>query len=190
MDSHNNKTCSHNHGSEHGYSHGHSHSSCGHAHNTHGKALLIVLSITSLMMVAEFVGGILSGSIALVSDALHMLTDTMALALAFAVAKIAERKSNEYKTYGYRRSEIVSAFINGSALLVMSGFIIAKAIERIMSPSEIETGLMLGVAFAGLIVNIIGVSVLHGKHEDNLNIKGAMRRYAGLCRRNFGRGYN
>jgi cobalt-zinc-cadmium efflux system protein len=124
-------------------------------------------------MVAEAVGGVLSGSLALLADAGHMLTDAGSLALSLFAMRVARRPANAEKTYGYVRLEILAALVNGAALLVIAGFIVVEAWHRLQDPVEVRGGVMLGIAVVGLGVNIVGALLLHGHTHDNLNVRGA-----------------
>lgn len=125
-------------------------------------------------MLAEAVGGWWTGSLALLADAGHMLTDAAALALALLAAWFGSRPATPSKTYGYYRLEILAAFGNGVALVVVSLFILYEAYERWLMPPVIERGgLMTAVAVGGLIVNLACAWMLHGEHEHDLNMHGA-----------------
>jgi len=130
-------------------------------------------------MVVEVIGGILSGSLALLADAGHMLTDTMALALAAVAFGVSKRPGNHKLTYGYQRFQILAAFVNGLSLLFIVGWILFEAVQRFITPPEVMGQMMLVVASAGLVVNIIAFVVLHGGDRDNLNIRGAALHVAG-----------
>jgi len=132
-----------------------------------------VLGITAVFMVAEVVGGFLSNSLALLADAGHMFTDVGALALSLVAMRLAQRPPSPTKTYGYVRLEILAALINGTALLVISVFILKEAWGRFLSPPEVNGPLMLTVAVIGLVVNITGAILLHRHAEENLNVRGA-----------------
>jgi cobalt-zinc-cadmium efflux system protein len=120
----------------------------------------------------EVIGGLLSNSLALIADAGHMLTDVAALALSLFVAWFTRQPTTPQKSYGYLRWEILAAFLNGSALLLISAWIIVESIVRIRTPEPIG-GLMLWVAVAGLIINVISARILHGGSRDNMNVRGA-----------------
>jgi cobalt-zinc-cadmium efflux system protein len=130
-------------------------------------------------MIVEVVGGILSGSLALLADAGHMLTDTMALALAAVAFHVSKRPADTTLTYGYQRFQILAAFVNGLSLLFIVGWILYEAASRFISPREVMGETMLVVAAAGLVVNIISFTVLHGGDKENLNIRGAALHVAG-----------
>lgn len=161
---------SHNHSEEHNHHHHH------HGHNHHhgtSKSLLIVLCITALYMVAEFLGGFYTNSLALTADAGHMLGDVGALGLSFFAIWLTTKKAPAENTYGYFRAEIFAAFINGVALVVIALAIIYEAYVRITMAQQIDALTMSVIAFGGLIVNIIGAFVLHAGSKENLNVKGA-----------------
>ena len=133
----------------------------------------IALALTGTFMLVEVAGGILSGSLALLADAGHMLTDTMALALAAIAFRVSSRPADEKRSYGYQRFQILAAFVNGLSLLVIVGWILFEAVQRILSPSVVMGQTMLIVATAGLVINIIVFFVIHGGDQENLNMRGA-----------------
>ena len=135
--------------------------------------LWAVLALTAVFMVVEAVGGWLAGSLALLADAGHMLTDAGALALTLLTAWIAQRPADSSKTYGYLRWEILAALINGAALFGIAGWVVVEAVQRIQQPEPIRTGLFLGVAAAGLVVNLVSLLLLHRTREGNLNTRAA-----------------
>jgi len=135
--------------------------------------LWVVLGLTGAFMVLEAVGGWLSGSLALLADAGHMLTDVGALGLSLVTAWIAQRPADDTKTYGYLRWEILAALVNGAALFMIAGWVVVEAIERLQHPAPIRTGLFLAVAAAGLAANLVSLGMLHGSREGSLNARGA-----------------
>ena len=149
-----------------------------HTHNhDHGRGrttpLKIALVLTLAYMIVEGVGGWLTNSLALIADAGHMLTDVAAMSLTLAAIWFASRPATARKTFGYYRLEILAAFVNGIALVLLSIWVIYEAIERWSAPPAID-GVRLGIiAFGGLIVNIIAARLLHGNHEHDLNMRGA-----------------
>lgn len=164
----------HHHGDHNGHDHGHGHHQ--HApdltdrHNE--RRVLIAMWLTGGFMLLEVAGGLYAGSLALIADAGHMLTDTGALALAWFALRLTRRPADTSRSYGYQRAEILAAFVNGIAMLALVVWIIFEAVMRIMSPHPVLGGIMLWVAVAGLLVNIISFMMLHGG-EDNLNLRGA-----------------
>jgi cobalt-zinc-cadmium efflux system protein len=167
----------------HGAGHAHDHAHHAHAHGHHAhtdgdrgamtKRLVWVLAITAVFMVAELVGGILAGSLALLADAGHMFTDVAALALSVFAIRLARRPATTKRTFGYVRLEILAALVNGASLLVIAGLILFEAWRRLSAPVEVDGGLMLGVATLGLAVNIVGAKLLHSHAHENLNVRGA-----------------
>ncbi|HEX2636302.1 MAG TPA: cation diffusion facilitator family transporter [Gemmatimonadales bacterium] len=148
------------------------------AHLTQGPAtpvrrLWVVLGLTATFMVLEAVGGWLSGSLALLADAGHMLTDVGALALSLLTAWVARRPADQTKTYGYLRWEILAALVNGAALFGIAGWVVYEAVQRLNHPAPIRTGLFLAVAAAGLAVNLVSLALLHRSREGSLNARGA-----------------
>lgn len=151
-----------------------------HSHsNNNMRRVIIALALTAAFMLVEVAGGIISGSLALLADAGHMLTDTMALALAAVAFSVSKRPPDKRLTYGYQRFQILAAFVNGLSLLVIVGWILFEAVSRFLDPPEVMGGTMLAVATAGLVVNLISFIVLHGGDRDNLNIRGAALHVAG-----------
>jgi len=152
----------------------------GHAHpNSNMRRVLIALVLTATFMVVEVIGGVISGSLALLADAGHMLTDTMALGLAAVAFRVSRRPADARLTYGYQRFQILAAFVNGLTLLGIVGWIFFEAVKRFLAPPDVMGGTMLIVATAGLVINIIAFAVLHGGDRDNLNIRGAALHVAG-----------
>ena len=135
--------------------------------------LWVVLALTLTFMVIEAIGGWLAGSLALIADAGHMLTDAGALGLSLLSAWIALRPASASKTYGYQRWEILAALINGAALFGIAAWVIVEAIQRIQNPHPIRAQLFLIVAAGGLLVNLASLYILHGIREGNLNARGA-----------------
>ncbi|MEP6945842.1 MAG: cation diffusion facilitator family transporter [Acidobacteriota bacterium] len=136
-------------------------------------ALTFALVLTAVYTVAEFIGGWLTNSLALIADAGHMLTDVAALSLTLFAFWFAARPATSRKTYGYYRLEILAAFVNGIALVLLSIWVIYEAILRWQAPPEVRAFDMTLVATGGLIVNIIVAKILHADHKHDLNMRGA-----------------
>ncbi len=130
--------------------------------------------LTGGFMVVEAVGGVLSGSLALLADAGHMLTDAAALALAWLAFRIARRPSDWKRTYGFHRFQVLAAYSNGLTLFFIALAIAYEAFQRLREPAEVLGGPMLAVAVLGLVVNIAAFLVLHGADRESLNVRGAM----------------
>lgn len=150
--------------------HGHAH---GHAHFGSGKRMGVVLALTSGLMIAEFVAGWLSHSLALMADAGHMLSDVAAQVLAMMAMWIAARPANRGKSFGYYRTEILASLLNGVLLVGISCFIIWESFSRLMHPPEVEGGIMLVIAAIGVTVNLISMRLLRDLATDSLNVKAA-----------------
>ncbi|HKI60512.1 MAG TPA: cation diffusion facilitator family transporter [Mariprofundaceae bacterium] len=155
--------------SAHHHDHSHTHSHSGH-HHGHGH-LNAALALTALFAAVELVGGLMSGSLALLADAGHMVSDVAALGIASIAAQIAGRPAHKGMTYGYGRARIIAAQINGLALCFLAGWIVWEAVGRIVSPPQVDGSIMSAIAFIGLIVNLIVLRWLHG--GDDLNTKAA-----------------
>ena len=167
----------HDHNHEHGHEHGLAH--VDEADGKNLKRVLVALVLTGSFMVVEVVGGIISGSLALLADAGHMLTDTMALALAATAFHVSKRPPDGKLTFGYQRFQILAAFVNGLSLLLIVGWIVFEAANRFVNPRDILGETMLIIAVVGLMVNLISFAVLHTGDQDNLNIRGAALHVAG-----------
>ncbi len=148
-----------------------------HAHAIPGTnkegALLLALILTGTFVIAEIIGGLMTGSLALISDAAHMLTDAAALAIALAAIRIAKRPTDAKRTYGYHRFEILAASFNALLLFVIAGYIIYEAYSRFFIPAEIQSTGMLIIATFGLIINFICIRLLASGKDTSLNMKGA-----------------
>lgn len=166
---------SHGHSHTHTHGHGHSHEH-GHDHsyvNTPLKALAIAATVTGVIFFAELVGGLVSGSLALLSDAMHMLSDAAGLIIALLAAVVGNKAASSKATYGYRRVEVLAALFNAIAVTLVVVFIVVQAVRRLGSDYEIDTGMMLVVAVIGLVANAISAWVLSSQQNNSLNVKGA-----------------
>jgi cobalt-zinc-cadmium efflux system protein len=156
----------------HGHTHGPGAHPNGHEEGASLRRLAVSLGLTATVMVAEAVGGWLSGSLALISDAGHMLTDVAALALAMVAAWLAARPADDRRTFGYRRAEVLAAQINVGALFVLTGWIAWEAVGRLRHPGQpIQLGTMAGIATIGLVANLLILWVLN--REASLNARSA-----------------
>ena len=123
-------------------------------------------------MIAEVIGGVMANSLALLADAGHMLSDAGAIALALFAIWFARRPASPRHTYGYYRAEILAALVNAGSLVAIAVYIFVEAYQRFWTPSEVQGGIMMGVAAGGLVVNLIGLWTLHGGREESLNVRG------------------
>ena len=161
--------------------HRHAHGADGHGAHHRGsgtsaanqKRLTIALALAATYMVAEVVGGLATGSLALLADAGHMFSDVAALALSLVAIRIAGRPATSNRTYGYLRTEILAALVQGALLVAVSIFILLEAMERFSQPREVLGGPMLLIACGGLAVNGMGLVILNAGRHDNLNVRGA-----------------
>ena len=157
------------HGS-HSHATGQAHS---HRHDTNERRMGIAALMTGLFMGAEIVGGVISGSLALLADAGHMLTDFASLSLAWFGFRLTRRPADWMRTYGFDRFQVLIAFTNGVALFAIAAWIVYEAVERLSTPRPVEGGIMVVVALLGLLVNVAAFMLLHGADRENLNVKGA-----------------
>jgi len=144
-----------------------------HQHPDSSGRLLFSIFVNALITIVQIAGGILSNSLALISDAIHNLSDTLALVLAWIANKVSKRKPDSRRTFGYQRFEILSAFVNASALTGVSIYLIYTAIVRLLHPQQITAGLMFYIAMFGLIGNLLSMLFLHRDSKHNLNVKAA-----------------
>ena len=150
----------------------------GHGHDVtatgeHRKRLIVVLVITCAVLVAEVVGGLIAGSLALLADAGHMLTDSTGLILALIAASLATRAATARRTFGLQRAEVLAALGNALLLVAVAVWVLIKAVDRLSTPVEIDGGLMLVVAVVGVLANLAGLLVLRPAQATSLNIRGA-----------------
>ena len=144
-----------------------------HAHGGDRRRLGWALAITALFMVVEVLGGLWSGSLALLADAGHMVTDTASLALAWFAAWLSERPTSSPRADGHGRAQPLAAFLNSLALFVVVGWIAVEAVQRLVEPRQIAGATMLAIALLGLGANLIVYRILHGAGSGNLNVEAA-----------------
>ena len=173
-------------------SHGHADAhdqGCGHGHEGHShgdtsttdgrRRVAISFFLIASFMFVEVAGGLVSGSLALLADAAHMLTDAASLGLAWLGYKLSTRPADETRTFGFARVRVLAAFTNGIALIALAVWILAEGIERLANPQPVMGPLLLGIAVIGLLVNLICFGVLHGGDREDLNLRGALWHVAG-----------
>jgi cobalt-zinc-cadmium efflux system protein len=153
-----------------GAGHSHSHS---HASSRNRTRLALTLGLAAAYMVAEAVGGWLTGSLALLADSGHMLSDVAALGLSLFAMWMAQRPPTSRRTYGYHRLEILAALANGATLVAISILVLIEAFQRFQKPPEVDAPVMMGIAAGGLLVNLAGLWVLHAGRSESLNVRGA-----------------
>jgi cobalt-zinc-cadmium efflux system protein len=163
----------HEHGRDHDHAHGHHH---GHSHGAGvnderriGWAFIIIF----VFMLIEVIGGLMAGSLALLADAGHMVSDAAALGMSWAALRLGKRAADAERTYGYKRLEVLVAFVNGCTLFAIAAWIVFEAIRRFAAPVEVLGGTMLVVAIAGLLANVAAFLVLNGGNRENLNMRSA-----------------
>jgi cobalt-zinc-cadmium efflux system protein len=137
------------------------------------KPLWMALGLTGLFLLVEVVGAILANSLALLSDAAHMATDTLALVIALVAVRLSRKPADAKRTYGYVRFEALGALVNGGLLFVVAGYILWEAWQRFRQPQEVVSGMMLVIAIAGLVINLISMRLLRAAAGASLNVKGA-----------------
>ncbi|WP_054683848.1 cation diffusion facilitator family transporter [Rhodothermus marinus] len=144
-----------------------------HAHDGSRRRLVLSIGLNLLISVAEIVGGLLAGSLALLSDAVHNLNDTASLVVSYVARRLTHRRPSARKTFGYRRAEIVGAFVNLVTLVVIALFLVKEAIDRLLAPQPIDAPVMLTVATIGLVANVLTAVLLHRDAHSSLNIRSA-----------------
>ncbi len=166
----------HSHDHEEGHDHGHGHShGPGAWRGTDRRALLAAAGLTAGFMLVEVAGGLITGSLALLADAGHMLSDSFSLFLALGAVLLAARPVTARRTYGYKRAEILAALVNGVLLVVVAVWVVIEAIHRLSDPQEVLGGGMLAIALVGLLVNLIAAWILSRSSGESLNVKAALR---------------
>ena len=156
----------------HSHNHGHTHKHH-HHEDLKGRNLLISIFLNILITISQVIGGLLSGSLALLSDALHNFSDVLSLIISFVANKLSKKKASTNKTFGYKRAEIIAAFVNASTLIVVAILLIIEAIKRFQSPEEIESGLVIWLALLGILANGFSVLLLKKDADKNMNMKSA-----------------
>lgn len=151
----------------HNHSHNHSHP------DLKGRNLFISILLNILITVAQVIGGLISGSLALLSDALHNFSDVVSLVISYIAEKLSKRKASFQKTFGYKRAEILAAFINAATLIIVAVLLIIEAVERFKNPQEIESNLVIWLSLIAILGNGFSVLLLKKDSEANMNMKSA-----------------
>lgn len=144
-----------------------------HNHQVQGKNLLFTIVLNIVITAAQIIGGILSGSLALISDALHNFSDVLTLVFSYFAHKISKKKASLNQTFGYKRAELIAAFVNAMTLIIVALILIYGAIERFFNPTEIVSDLVIWLSILGIIVNGFSALLLKKDSENNLNMKSA-----------------
>ncbi|WP_412987416.1 cation diffusion facilitator family transporter [Pontimicrobium sp. IMCC45349] len=153
-----------------GHHHSHSHS---HGGNLKGRNLLISILLNILITTAQVIGGIVSGSLSLLSDALHNFSDVLSLVISYIASIFARKSASKHKTFGYKRAEIVAAFVNAATLIIVAIILIFEAIERFQNPQDIESNLVIWLSLLGITANGLSVLLLKKEANSNMNMKSA-----------------
>ncbi|MGA1225842.1 MAG: cation diffusion facilitator family transporter [Tamlana sp.] len=153
----------------HNHSHKHTHEHL----DLKGKNLLISILLNILITISQIIGGVISGSLALLSDALHNFSDVISLTVSYVASKLSKKEASIHRTFGYKRAEILAAFINASTLIIVAVLLIIEAIKRLSDPKEIESELVIWLSFIAIIANGLSVLLLKKDSESNMNLKSA-----------------
>lgn len=144
-----------------------------HSHDLKGRNLLISIILNVVITVAQVIGGIISGSLALLSDALHNLSDVISLVISYVANALSRKQASTNKTFGYKRAEIIAAFVNSATLIIVAVFLIIEAIERFFSPQDIGTGIVIALSVLGILANGFSVLLLKSDSDKNMNMRSA-----------------
>lgn len=144
-----------------------------HSHDLKGKNLLISIILNVVITLAQVVGGIISGSLALLSDAIHNLSDVISLIISYIANGLSRKQASTNKTFGYKRAEIIASFVNSASLIIVAVFLIKEAIERFFNPQEIGTGIVIALSILGILVNGLSVLLLKSDSDRNMNMRSA-----------------
>jgi cobalt-zinc-cadmium efflux system protein len=155
-----------------GHHHSHSHSNQ-QQKDVKGKKLLFSIVLNILITVSQVIGGLISGSLALLSDALHNFSDVLSLLISYIADKYSKKDASIKRTFGYKRAEIIAAFVNSATLIIVAIYLVYEAIERFIKPQEIESSLVIWLAFLAIIANGLSVLLLKKESKDNMNMRSA-----------------
>jgi cobalt-zinc-cadmium efflux system protein len=151
---------------------GHHHHHHG-SHDLKGRNLLISIVLNVVITLSQIIGGIISGSLALLSDALHNLSDVLSLLISYIANLLTRKEASARKTFGYKRAEIIAAFVNSATLIIVAIFLIKEAIERFFNPEEIGTGIVITLSILGILANGFSVLLLRPDSDRNMNLRSA-----------------
>ena len=144
-----------------------------HSYQVSGKNMAVAIFLNILITAGQVVGGLISGSVALLTDALHNFTDVVSLLLSYIANRVAKRKSTTKQTFGFKRAEILSAFVNAAALIGIAVFLMVEAAQRFFHPQEIKSDLVIWFALGSIVINFISVLMLQKDAKESMNIKSA-----------------
>ncbi len=144
-----------------------------HDHNLSGKNLFLAIILNSVITIAQLIGGILSGSLALISDALHNFSDVLSLIISYAANRVAQKKGNQTRTFGYKRAEILATLFNASTLIAIALYVIFEALSRMSSPEAIDSTMVIWLGALGIVVNGGSIMLLNNDAKESMNIKAA-----------------
>ncbi len=150
--------------------HNHEHT---HLKDLQGRNLLISIFLNILITVSQIIGGIVSGSLALLSDALHNFSDVISLVISYFARLLSKRKASTNKTFGYKRAEIIAAFVNATTLIIIAVLLIIESVKRFLDPQEIASGIVIWLSFLGIVANGLSVILLKNAAEKNINMRSA-----------------
>ena len=154
--------------------HHHSHSYTNHQHkDLKGKKLLFTIVLNILITISQVIGGLISGSLSLLSDALHNFSDVVSLMISYIADKYSKKQASIKRTFGYKRAEIIAAFVNSATLIIVAFYLVYEAIERFIEPQEIESSLVIWLALLAIIANGLSVLLLKKESKDNMNMRSA-----------------
>ncbi|WP_435578596.1 cation diffusion facilitator family transporter [Gilvibacter sp.] len=144
-----------------------------HQNDTKGTKLVVSILLNVIITASQVIGGVISGSLALLSDALHNFSDVLSLLISYIAERLSKRSASTSKTFGYKRAEIIAAFINSSTLLIVAVILIIESIERFISPQEIESNLVIWLSAIAIVANGLSVLLLRKEAETNMNMRSA-----------------
>ncbi|XLS29230.1 cation diffusion facilitator family transporter [Flavobacteriaceae bacterium M23B6Z8] len=152
---------------------GHSHNHAHHHEKLTGRNLLISILLNILITISQVIGGIISGSLALLSDALHNFSDVLSLVISYFANQLSKKEASPSKTFGYKRAEIIAAFVNAATLVIVAVLLIVEAVKRFQHPEKISSGLVIWLSLLGIVANGLSVLLLKKDADKNMNMKSA-----------------
>ncbi|MEZ4809813.1 MAG: cation diffusion facilitator family transporter [Allomuricauda sp.] len=156
-----------------GHHHHHHHDHSHHHNDLKGRNLLLSIFLNIAITLSQVIGGLISGSLALLSDALHNFSDVLSLIISYVASFLGKQKASSHKTFGYKRAEIMAAFVNAATLVVVAIFLMKEAVERLFDPKEIESNLVIWLSLLGIVANGFSVLLLKKDSESNMNMRSA-----------------